>query len=250
MNVLLWEEALKIKTFNAKQINLLIAIAFFWGILGTLSIVKAVFLVHFDGLSIVALLQKLQPIVAIIGAYFFLKEKPTKHFLFWALVAIIATYFLVFWLQEPNFQANADYIKAMWFALLAALSFGIATVLWKAVVKDFSFQTVTYYRFGITAFLMFFVVLITGNISMIAHVTPINWMIFFVIAFTTGSGAIFLYYYGLKKVTAMTATLCELMFPVSTVIFDYLVNGKILHPIQIFAAIIILFSVVMIHLKK
>ena len=87
---------------------------------------------------------------------------------------------------------------------------------------------------------MFFVVLLTGNIGMIQHVTPINWGMFILIAFTTGSGAIFLYYYGLKKVTAITATLCELMFPVSTVIFDYLVNHSVLSPVQIGAAFVII----------
>ena len=84
---------------------------------------KAVFLVHFDTLSVVALLQKLQPVVAITLAYFFLKEKPTKHFFLWAIIAIIGSYFLVFGMNKPNFSANPDYIKAIGFAFLAAISF-------------------------------------------------------------------------------------------------------------------------------
>lgn len=250
MNVFLWQEALKIKQFTTKQLSILTAIAFFGWILGTLSIVKAVFLVQFDGLSVVALLQKLQPIIAIALAYFFLKEKPTKHFLLWSLIAIIASYFLVFWLATPNFQSNPDYYKAIAFALVAAASFWSATVLGKYAVKDFSFQTVTYYRFGITALLMFFVVLVTGNIDLFDNITPVNWLVFFLIAFTTGSGAIFLYYYGLKRVNAMTATLCELMFPVSTLFFDFLVNGKLLSSVQVIAAIVIVICVILINLKK
>lgn len=250
MNIVLWEEAKKVKEFHLKQIGLLAAIAFFWGILWTLSIVKAVFLVHFDGLSVVALLQKLQPVIAITLAYFFLKEKPTKYFLFWASLAIVASYFLVFGLNMPNFQGNSDYFKAMAFALVAALSFGSATVLGKLAVKEFSFQTVTYYRFGITAFLMFFVVLFTGNLFTFEHVTMANWFTFLIIAFTTGSGAIFLYYYGLKKVNAMTATLCELMFPVSTVIFDYVVNQHTLSYVQLAAAVVIIGSVIALNWKS
>lgn len=205
---------------------------------------------HFDGLSVVALLQKLQPVIAITLAYFFLKEKPTKYFLFWASLAIVASYFLVFGVNMPNFQGNSDYFKAMAFALVAALSFGSATVLGKLAVKEFSFQTVTYYRFGITAFLMFFVVLFTGNLFTFEHVTMANWITFLIIAFTTGSGAIFLYYYGLKKVNAMTATLCELMFPVSTVIFDYVVNQHTLSYVQLGAAAVIIGSVIALNWKS
>lgn len=250
MNVLLWREALKIKDLHIQQLAILTAIAFFWGILGTLSIVKALFLVHFDWLSVVALLQKLQPVVAITLAYFFLNEKPTKNFLLWATVAIIASYFLIFGLSTPNFMLGSDYIKAMIFAIIAAVSFGSVTVLWKIASREFSFQTVTYYRFGITAFLMFFVVLFTGNITMFSQITAINWVMFFIIAFTTWSGAIFLYYYWLQKVRASIATLCELMFPVSTVFFDFLVNGKVLSLTQIVAAGVIVISILMINLKK
>ena len=250
MNIFLYEEAKKVKEFHLKQFWLLVAISFFWWILGTLSIVKAVFLVHFDTLSIVALLQKLQPIIAITLAYFFLKEKPTKHFFLWAVIAIISSYFLVFGINPPNFEAKPEYIKAIGFAIVAAFSFGSATVLWKLALKEFSYQTLTYYRFWITAFFMFFVVLFTGNIFMFQHVTFLNWVFFLIIAFTTGSGAIFLYYYWLRKVSAVTSTLCELMFPVSTVFFDYAVNHHVLQPVQIVAAITIIWSVVMINLKK
>jgi drug/metabolite transporter (DMT)-like permease len=65
-----------------------------------------------------------------------------------------------------------------------------------------------------------------------ASVTGANWTIILIISLTTGSGAIFLYYYGLTRVRASVATICELCLPLSAVLLDYLVNGTILGPWQ------------------
>lgn len=53
-------------------------VALFGGSLGTLSIVKALFLVNFHHLTVVTLLQKLQPVFAIILARIILKEREGK----------------------------------------------------------------------------------------------------------------------------------------------------------------------------
>ena len=57
-------------------------------------------------------------------------------------------------------------------------------------------------------------------------------MIVLIISLTTGSGAIFLYYYGLTRVRASVATICELCLPLSAVMLDYLVNDSVLGPWQ------------------
>jgi drug/metabolite transporter (DMT)-like permease len=45
---------------------------------------------------------------------------------------------------------------------------------------------------------------------------------------------------GLRYIQANLATICELCFPISTVVFDYLVNGNVLSPIQWTSAICML----------
>ena len=75
MNTFLFKEYKRLIKFTKADFLLLGGIAFFGGALGTLAIVKALFLVRFDHLSIIVLLQKLQPIFAIILAAVFLKEK-------------------------------------------------------------------------------------------------------------------------------------------------------------------------------
>jgi drug/metabolite transporter (DMT)-like permease len=87
-------------------------------------------------------------------------------------------------------------------------------------------------------------VLVSGQMSGLGDVGKNEWFVFVLIGLTTGSGAIFLYYYGLRKVKAMTATICELCFPISAILFDYLVNHKVLGVVQWISAGIMLFAIV------
>jgi drug/metabolite transporter (DMT)-like permease len=64
------------------------------------AMVKALFLVHFQKLTIVVLLQKLQPVFAITLATFLLKEKLRPGFFIWATIAIVDGYFLTFGFQH------------------------------------------------------------------------------------------------------------------------------------------------------
>ena len=93
-------------------------------------------------------------------------------------------------------------------------------------------------------------VLASGLFSQIHAVTPANWTIFLIIAFTTGSGAIFLYYFGLRKVRAVIATICELFFPVTAIILDYIINDQRLSWIQWLSAFIMLFSIINLNLTN
>jgi len=72
----------------------------------------------------------------------------------------------------------------------------------------------------------------TGDISNIKDITTKQTVIFLIIAFTTGGSAIFLYYYGLKRISASVASICELAFPLTAVVLDYFVHDNILSPVQ------------------
>ena len=79
-------------------------VAFFGGALGTMAITKALFYVNFVNLSIVILIQKLQPVFAILLAALFLRERPPRQFFAWAGLAIVGAYFMTFGLNLPNFD--------------------------------------------------------------------------------------------------------------------------------------------------
>jgi len=244
MNVFLFKEYRHLKTFSSSDVFTLLLIATLGGAVGTLAIVKAIFLVNFKHLTIIVLLQKLQPVFAIALATLYLKEKLRKNYLLWASIAIISGYFLTFGFHLPDFQAGDNTVYAASLALLAAFSFGSSTVFSKKILQKYSFHTATFYRYGFTTLILFLYILVFSKFGEFTKTTSLNWIIFLIIAFTTGSGAIFLFYYGLTKIRAILATICELFFPISAIFFDYFINDNKLSPVQWLAAIIMIGAIV------
>lgn len=251
MNLFLFREYSNLRTFTRQDYLMLFLIAVFGGALGTISIVKALFLVNFQHLSVVVLLQKLQPIFAILLASILLKEKIGKHFLAWASLAIVASYFLTFGTTIPKFDSDANTMMAALYAVIAAFSFGSSTVLSKKLLQNQNFITATFFRYGFTSMLLLVYVLITGSYQEFYVTTQTNWIFFVIIGITTGSGAIFIYYYGLRRVKAIVATISELLFPISAILFDYLFNDSLLSPVQLVSALVMVLSIIKLsNLKK
>lgn len=244
MNIFLHKEYRHLKSFTSQDYLTFFLVALLGGAIGTLAIVKALFLIDFRHLTVVVLLQKLQPVFAIALAVFLLKERLKNKFILWASVAVVASYFLVFGFNLPDFNTGANTIYAALYSLLAAFSFGCSTVFSKKILLKYSFYTSTFYRYGFTLLIMLIFVSVAGKFNQFSVTTNENWMFFLIIAFTTGSGAIFLFYYGLVRIRAIIATICELFFPISAIFFDYIVNGKILSPVQWVAAVLMIFSII------
>ncbi|MGL5543917.1 MAG: DMT family transporter [Cetobacterium sp.] len=232
-----------IKKLNKEDLFFYFLIALFGGALGTLSIVKALFLVNFNHLTVVTLLQKLQPVFAIVLARILLGEKVGKNFIFWALAALVSGYFLTFQFTLPHFEAGDKVGAASLYAVLAAFSFGSSTVFGKKILTNSSFKTALYTRYLFTSIITGAIVIFNGNLGWFFKTSPDQWLIFVIISLTTGSGAILLYYLGLRHIRANIATMCELCFPVSSIVFDYIFNKKILSPIQFISAGILLFTI-------
>ncbi len=250
MNIFMYKEYKYIKSFTKSDVLMFLLLSLFGGAIGTLAIVKALFLVNFKALTIVVLLQKLQPVFAITLAALLLGEKLKRNFLWWSLLAISAGYFLTFGFHLPDFGTGGQTALAAGFSLLAAFAFGSSTVFSKKVLQKYSFFTATFYRYAFTSVIMLLFVLSTGMWKSIPSITGSQWIIFLIIGLTTGSGAIFLYYFGLTRIRAMLATICELCFPVSAILFDYLVNHKVLSPIQWVSAAVLIFAILKLSLEK
>ena len=250
MNIFLFREYKYLPQFSRSDLFILFFISLLGGAVGTMAIVKALFLVNFKALTVVVLLQKLQPVFAITLAAVLLKEKLQKNFLLWAAIAVLAGYFLTFGFHTPDFSTGDNTALAALYSLLAAAAFGSSTVLSKKILFKYSPFTATFYRYGITAFIMLIVLMVNGKIMEIGGVTSHEWLIFVIIGLTTGSGAIFLYYVGLIRIRAMLATICELMFPITAIILDYFVNGKILTPVQWISAAIMIGAILKLSIQK
>ena len=250
MNLFLFKRYKYFKHLNRVELFSLFLVALFGGAIGTWAIVKALFLVNFKSLSIVVLLQKLQPVFAIALAHFFLKEPLKKYFLNWASLALIAGYFLTFGWQLPHIDHDKNTIFAALLAILAAFSFGASTVFSKKILHKLDFITATFFRYAATSLLTFLLVLSTGHLFDFNLMTSNNWVIIGIISVTSGSAAIFIYYYGLKKINAMLATIMELFFPITAILLDYFVNHHQLSAIQWLSAVVMIYAIIKINTKS
>ena len=219
------------------------------GILGTFFYTKALSYVGYINLSVVVLLQKFQPIFAISLASIILKEHITKRFLILALSAIVGGYLITF---GNNSMADWDdkTIIAALLALLAAFSWGSSTVLGKHALKQISFMTLTSLRLSITGAITLFIIISTGQYELIPDVSLNEWGYIFLIVITTGSLALFIYYYGLKQLPASHVTLYELFWPLSAFAIDWIFHGYLMTVYQFGGAIILLTSIVLLSNEK
>jgi|TARA_B110000914_G_scaffold194024_2_gene181928 drug/metabolite transporter (DMT)-like permease len=219
------------------------------GILGTFFYTKALSYVNYIDLSVVVLLQKFQPIFAIALASVILKEKITARFLSLAVIAIIGGYFVTFGNQPLSEWSDKTIIAAL-LSLLAAFSWGSSTVLGKHALNRLSFETVTSLRLTVTAVITFFILISTGQLEAINQVNLTHWKYIVIIVLSTGSLALFIYYYGLNHLPASHVTLYELFWPLSAVAIDWYLRGRIMSPVQLFGAILLLGAILFLSTKN
>ncbi len=222
---------------------LIILISVLSGLLGTLWFTTALGKVHFISISVVFLLQKLQPIFAITTARIFLKERLDKRYIKWAVLAIIAAYFVTFKNGYVNFATGEGTIIAALYALGAAFAWGSSTTFSKMLLTNVNAKLSTFYRFLITVVVALPLLLLFGKGSSLSAPTASQFGFLALIAVSTGMVALLIYYKGLAKTPVHISTILELTFPFIAIMLDMIVNHTVLSPSQWIAAIVLVYSI-------
>jgi len=230
----------ELKKITKKQWTAIFWVALFGGALGTTFFTKALFLTGFVDISVVILLQKFQPIFAILLSAIILKERFPVKFYIYATLALIGGYFVTFKDQSLINFGSATTMMAV-FSLLAAFSWGSSTTFGKYSLRNINYGLLSALRFGFTIIIMLIPAIKYFSTFLLIEVNV--WKTLTIIVFTSGAVAMYLYYYGLKKIPASLATLCELAWPFSAIIFDYLFNHNILSFTQIVGAMVLIIAV-------
>jgi drug/metabolite transporter (DMT)-like permease len=222
--------------------GLLVLIAILSGLLGTLWFTTALAKTNFIPFSVVFLLQKLQPLFAISTAALFLKEKITKQYLPWAVIALVAAYFVTFPNGVVNLQTGAGTVGASLFALGAAAAWGSSTTASRMVLQKISHTQATGWRFILTTLASGIGVVVLGAQASLSIVGATELLRLVAIALSTGMVALWLYYRGLAKTEAKITTLLELTFPLLAVFIDMVVYKTFLQPTQYMAAAVLVMA--------
>ena len=222
---------------------LIIFISVLSGLFGTLWFTTALGKVHFISISVVFLLQKLQPIFAITTARIFLKEKFDERYIKWAVLAVIAAYFVTFKNGYVNLATGEGTVIAALYALGAAFAWGSSTTFSKMLLGKIDAKLSTFYRFLVTTMIVLPVLFLSGKVQSLSTptISQFGWLA--LIAISTGMVALLIYYKGLAKTPVHISTILELTFPFIAILLDFIVNHTILSFTQWIAALILVFSI-------
>lgn len=235
-------KAIKKEKFNKNEWISVIGVSLLSGVLGTLWFTKALLTTNFAPFSIVFVLQKLQPLFAIITARMVLKEKITKKFALFATAAIGAAYFVTFKNGVVNWQQDIPLITAATFAIGAAFAWGSSTAFSKYNLQNHSHESITGLRFVLTTAMTFIWIALTNN-SLFGPITPAHVGRLTMITFSTGLVALWIYYKGLKHTKAQVATILELAFPATGVLIDLIMYKSSLVWTQYLAMIVLIVAI-------
>jgi len=174
------------------------------------------------------LLQKTQPIFAIVLANLWLRERISAQAWIWVPVALVGAYLIV--IPDPLHpeQAWADFhVTAGLFALAAAALWGSATVFGRYALASLRFTTLTALRFTFGLPALGIVLLLIGGVGAFGYYRVSDVPLYLAIALIPGGLGLLLYYRGLASTPASLATLAELAFPITGVLVNlYLVTPR------------------------
>jgi drug/metabolite transporter (DMT)-like permease len=215
---LLWLARNQIRRLNRRQWAAIVAIG-----VGASGLATVLFTLSFGYGHFIEtlLLQKTQPLIAILLASLWLRERMAPAA--WALipVALLGAYLIA--IPDPlrPQDAWADFhIAAALFALGASALWGAATVFGRYALADVSFTALTGLRFTTALPALVVVLWLEGGFTAFTVYRAEDAPLYLGLALLPGLLGMLLYYRGLASTPAAMATLAELAFPITGVLVN------------------------------
>jgi DME family drug/metabolite transporter len=189
-------------------------------------------------------LQKLQPVIAVVAAALLLGERMRRGYWLFAVPALVGAWFMAF--PDP-LSAAPQAVTAALLAVAAAALWAVGTVLGRLVSVRIASRDVTVLRFAIGLPASALVLLAQGAPVAVtgAQLGPLV-----LLALVPGLLGLTLYYIGLRSTAAARATLAELAFPVTATLIGVGLLGTHLAPSQWFGLLVVVVSVTALGLRE
>lgn len=207
--------------------------------------------------SLVILLQKFQPVVAIVLAKFVLKEKIGSSFILWAIFCLIGGFLISF---EDIKIIHQEFLISGWgffhqgqllgyfLVMISVCGWGASTVFGKKLTSlGYQDEKIMAGRF-IIGFLCLLPLLpfhhdiFSHNIDTYSKVS--------MMVLLSGLLAMYLYYHGLRKISARACSLTEMFFPFMAILVNWIFLDATLNATQLIGGTILLIGSVVIQLRR
>jgi len=196
-----------------------------------------------SSLAIAVLLERVQPIIALLFAWLFLREYVSRNKALYVVLAILSSALLA--VKSPqDLVLTGIGLRGIVGVLIAATSWAACTIIGRALMRRGNVRSleVTILRLLIAAFFLFPAVLIRGEMAEAPSLSMTVWLIAFGCGSVCTAGGYLLYMHGLKTVNGALAGILEFTMPVTSVLLGVLFLGESLTFTQGIAAITIGFS--------
>jgi drug/metabolite transporter (DMT)-like permease len=166
------------------------------------------------------LIQKIQPVVAVLGAYLLLGERLLPRYGWYFVFALTGAYLIAF--QDPT-SVSVDQLAPALLALGAAALWGMGTVLGRHLTAKIPTNQLTSLRFAIGLPTALVILLLRNQATTALDVSPSEFWALLLLSLIPGLAALMVYYKGLSRTPASTATLAELAFPLTAILIGWAV---------------------------
>lgn len=207
--------------------------------------------------SLVILLQKFQPVIAVFLAWAILKEPLPRPFLFWSVVCLLGALLVSapdvekVWLLlrlSPDKLASDAAVRGYGLVAVSVVAWGATTVFGKKLsLAGFEPGSLLAGRF-LLGFVAISFVVPWGQKMVFAE--PIDYARLGIMVIFSGLGAMWLYYQGLKRLPAKMCSIVEMFFPLMAVIVNWVFLGKQLSDIQLLGGALLVVGAFILQVKK
>ena len=207
--------------------------------------------------SMVILLQKLQPVVAILLSAIILKEQVQKQFLIWAFICLVGGLLIsspdivrLYELMRSDFSTVTSDNALHGYTLVGVsiLGWGATTVFGKRLsMVGFDTKSIMSGRFLIG--LLVLIPFVQWNRSLILPHGE-DYLRILIMVLISGALAMWLSYQGLQRLPAKTTAIAEMFFPFFAILVNWFFLGKQLNDLQILGGIILMIGSLVIQIKK
>lgn len=171
------------------------------------------------------LLQKLQPLFAVLGARLILGERLLPRYPLFFVAAVTGAWLVAF--PDPLDVRLTQAAPAV-LAGVAALLWALGTVLGRRLTAKVSFAQLAALRFAVGLPAALLLLPLGGGARAAVTVEATDAFGLLLLALIPGLLGLTLYYRGLRGTPAASATLAELAFPMSALVVNYLAFGTVL----------------------
>lgn len=207
--------------------------------------------------SLVILLQKFQPLVAILLSAIILKEEIQKGFLIWASICLIGGLLIsspdivrFYDLMRSNFGTvtSDNAVRGYMLVGVSIVGWGATTVFGKRLTMV-GFETKSIMAGRFLTGLLVLIPFVQWNRSLILPEGE-DYLRILIMVLISGGLAMWLYYQGLKRISAKTTAIAEMFFPFFAIMVNWFFLGKQLTDLQLLGGGVLILGSLVIQIKK